>query len=98
MTIDPLTAGVSGKRGDWHGVIRAGKRVVWACKHSHTNRDIQNQWISRGSSYDEAPVRRSALNCAREFLPQLKGWEISSLMADEERQMCAEQECRRLGA
>lgn len=34
----PLVAGVSGKAGNWTGVIRQGKHIVWSCPHSHNNR------------------------------------------------------------
>jgi len=35
-----LMAGTSGHAGDWHGVIRVGKRVLWECGHlRHLYRD-----------------------------------------------------------
>lgn len=44
-----LKSGHTGSyHGNWKGVIRDGRKVIWTCAHSHANRDISS--LSAGVS------------------------------------------------
>lgn len=45
-----LKAGVTGDAQNWAGVIRDGKKAVWACPHHHYNR--HNTTMANLSAYE----------------------------------------------
>lgn len=60
----------TGQSGLWHGAIKVGSKIVWACDHNHRNRDHGSKFAGRSACGCAQSVLRYALMSDAELAKQ----------------------------